>query len=427
MNKTSHSLVGHRAWSVFIGCLIVQGMTIGVSINCFGVLSTAICADQSFSVGDFSWVNTVRSLVAAVALPFLSHLMHRRFVRYLRITSLAMLLLMFGSLIAATTYTQVYQWYITAVLLGLGTSIFLVNQVYIITNWFERNTALFIGIAGAASGLAGMLLNPVVSVMIQSYGWQRTLMGMSLAAIALGSIGCYQFVFSPKEIHLQPYGHEDVAHAGQAQPISNGKIIGRPGAVMFYLVGFVFWANSCISGFILHLPTYATEMRLPLQTGALFASCVMLGNIVGKVALGFLCDRFDYRSVFRTTLMMISAACAAMALLTENQLILLVSCAIIGMSQSVYVVLTHLLVRDIYRRERYLAVFARLQLYTTLLSAPVFTLVGYIYDAVGSYQPSLLAGSGIMMAAVVCLSAIFRRQKRSTEFGECFSQIRQPL
>ncbi len=407
----------HHAFKMLIYCMLVQGAAIGICYNCFGVFMVAVCQTEGFSTASFSLANTIRVLSSAVTMFFFPRWVYGRMAGKLRYIVLACAITMFGAFAMGAFYHGLIGWYISSILLGMGGALFNLNQAYIIGNWCKKNTNFFIGLSGASSGIAGLIFNPLASWMIQLMGWKYTLLILcAFGCIAMCYGGMHMYL-TPEEIGCTPYMDKETKDR-------KGEKIRIPSVVIFpiavasilpILVLAVYFSSNCLAVCLPHLPNYATELGYILTTAALFSSFSMAGNILGKVVLGMLCDRFDWRKVTIGVFLLMGCACIGICLSGHNLLITLIFCLLMGMSQSTSNVLAHIMMKQLFGTRKYVDMFSKTSAISSIATAPIYTLMGWSYDRLGSYHLSFVLMGSLLLISAVILIIVFRLKKQGED------------
>src|SRR4029453_7012251 len=172
--------------------------------------------------GDFGWgIGTIGALMAvyyvvgAVFAPISGWLGERYGARHLM---LAGGLLYGSSMLLLGLVRQPWHFLLTfSVLLSLTQSICMVPLIAAVSGWFRRRLGLATGILWAAGGLGAAGLAPLVSVLLNTLGWQGTF--WSLGIIGGGIILSLTLLFRnhPADLGLTPYG------ANTADPPAVGR------------------------------------------------------------------------------------------------------------------------------------------------------------------------------------------------------------
>src|SRR3989442_9715633 len=176
----------HYGW-IIVGILVVV-QVIGSAISQSAGVMVAPLRDPH---GAFGWgIGTVGALMAvyyvvgAVFAPISGWLGERYGARHLM---LAGGLLYGSSMLLLGLVRQPWHFLLTfSVLLSLTQSICMVPLIAAVSGWFRRRLGLATGILWAAGGLGAAGLAPLVSVLLDTLGWQGTF--WSLGGIGGGRI-----------------------------------------------------------------------------------------------------------------------------------------------------------------------------------------------------------------------------------------------
>ncbi len=297
-------------WWIVIGGLLIMATCYTVFVNCIPIFQTHIVAELGISVGQFNTGVSITTVVAVFASLVIGKLTDKYSARVLgAITVLTSSIVLVG----LSFITAVWQLYVLCVIAGMvvvaGTRL-LVSVV--ISNWFTLKRGLAVSIALSGSGVGGVILSPLTSAMIESYGWRPAF--LLLAAVCLvASLPLVLIVFSsrPSERGLEPYG------AGQSEEkkvdrspdapvtVSIGWKVLRKNAGFWMLVfGFVMMGivnGAVITNSIANM-TSVTLDGVEVVTGGhstLWAGSVwsfyLAVVIVAKVSLGAIYDRFGLK------------------------------------------------------------------------------------------------------------------------------------
>lgn len=254
----------HKAWIMVIGCALFSMGTLAVIFGANGAFYVAICNDMGFSRGDISAWQQVHFLVAIPCMPIAVKLLERfgsRVVCTVTGASCAVAAALMG------TYTEVWQWSISAVLYGslgvLGTME--LACPIIIGNWFAKRAGFAIGAMGAICALSTSIISPLFTILIDMVGWR------SAYFIQTGVIGLLCIPFSlfvshlrPSDVGALPYGcdsscgdgsegNERVSDSGG---ISWRMVVSFPFVMLFLFAGV---SSFIASGFDAHLVGFATS------------------------------------------------------------------------------------------------------------------------------------------------------------------------
>jgi sugar phosphate permease len=129
-----------------------------------------------------------------------------------------------GSMVLLGVVRQPWHFLLTfSVLLSLTQAICMVPLMATVSGWFRRRLGLAPGILWTAGGLGAAGLAPLVSVMLDTLGWQGTF--WSLGVIDGGIILSLTLLFRnhPADLSILPYG----ATAADPPPVVQSPAIER--------------------------------------------------------------------------------------------------------------------------------------------------------------------------------------------------------
>jgi len=289
---------------------------------------------------------------------------------------------------------------------GLAAGILgIVLGTVVVNNWFVRYNSLVTGVALAAGGVASAILSPVISAVIEAAGWRAGFRAEALAALVLyAPLLLLPISYRPEDMGLAPLG----AKAGKAQSASPADASGqeRGHALLAALVIFTVFANI-VSTFPNHLPGVADSYALGAAVGAAMLSASMAANAVGKVLMGALAERFGVK---RPAIAYSAAVAGGLALLLTVHTVpaALAGGAVMGLAFSLTTVAPALVTKDIFGPERYRVIFPASTLIGTIANASAASLIGFLYDAAGSYSPAMLILIGLLCGIIFLLLALYR-------------------
>ncbi len=406
----------HRAWWMLIACIFYQGGSTGILYNCLGIFYTAICSDLGFRNGDLSLHSTIRTLATALAMPFTIKLLGRYRLKYVLTAEFAVVAVLFGSM---GLYSHLVWWYISGALMGLvGSSLFAVPVTLVINNWFKKKNGFAVGISLAASGLFGAVLNPVCSSLITAFGWRRAVFLMAgLAMLLVLPMTFFVMKLTPEEAGCRAYGEDSpevMREVKKNMPQGTAEYT-RPALVFALCVvvgGSITWTNQYYS----HLARYAGTIGYDLNVSALVTSCAMIGNIIGKVLMGILADKWNIWRSSWLAMAFVSAGFWILFIAGDGIPVYLFyfAAALLGITMAVGTIVPNLMTLDIYKAGGYQEKYGVVTAAGTLVGAVAFAVIGYTYDFTGSYHLSFFLS--LVMAAVFYAASItlFRIVKRET-------------
>ncbi|MBQ9719352.1 MAG: MFS transporter, partial [Oscillospiraceae bacterium] len=245
----------------------------------------------------------------------------------------------------------------------------------------------------------------------ESYGWRAGFRAEAVAALVLyAPLLVLPFAYRPEDRGLAPLGGERKT-AAQAPAGGESQAADRPRLLFAALLLMTAFANM-VSTFPNHLPGVADSYALSAAVGAAMLSASMIANALGKVAMGALAEHFGVK---RPALAYAAVLALGLGLLLAFRTVpaALAGGAILGLAFSLTTVVPALVTKDVFGAERYRAVFPAVTLAGTVANASAASLIGFLYDAAGSYHPAMLLLIALLGAISLLLLFLYRNRRES--------------
>ena len=279
----------HYGYIIVICCCLIMGFDVGISMSCAGIFYPPVSEALGVEIGTFSLYMSFSFLTSALMLSVAGKLLQKYSARWLLTLNSAVL----GVIIAAMgCLNEVWEFYIAGALMGVTLAFLLyLSFPTLLNRWFNARVGFFMGICSAASGIGGILLNPVGASLITTYSWRGAywIFGLFILIIVTPILG-WLIRDYPKDKGLLPFGYKKKEDSTEetTEGISYKSAVRMASFYALILFGFLIMAVSTLNLFI---PSFVTNIGFSLSQAALAASAIMAGVTIGKVALGFINDR----------------------------------------------------------------------------------------------------------------------------------------
>ena len=274
-----------------LGCVAIGAMF------SLPVLLRPISEDTGWSTTGVSTAMTIGFLALAFASMFWGTLSDRFGPRVVVIAGSALLA---GSLALASQATSLIQFQLVfGLIVGGATAAIFAPMMACVTGWFETQRSLAVSLVSAGMGMAPMTMAPLAAWLVSAYDWRTTL--LILAAIAaVIMIPAALLVRSPPALQSSNAGPSQ--DAGANAEMSVGQAIKTPQFIILLLTNFFCCATH--SGPIFHTVSYAITCGIPMIVAVSIYSVEGLAGMGGRIAFGFLGDRFGAKNVLVTGLLL---------------------------------------------------------------------------------------------------------------------------
>ncbi len=147
-----------------------MGVNTGLLMSCAGIFYQPVSRSLGISVGEFGIYMSLSFITSGLMLSVAGSLMERFSARALLTASSALSGL---CLLAMGFFTSVWEFYAVGCLQGVALAFLMYMSFPILVNrWFNTRVGLMIGICSAASGIGGVVFNPIGGWLITDYGWR---------------------------------------------------------------------------------------------------------------------------------------------------------------------------------------------------------------------------------------------------------------
>jgi MFS family permease len=274
-----------------LGCVAIGAMF------SLPVLLRPISEDTGWSVTGVSTAMTIGFLALAVASMVWGALSDRYGPRLVVVAGSVMLA---ASIALASQATSLIQFQLVfGLIVGAATAAIFAPMMACVTGWFETQRSLAVSLVSAGMGMAPMTMSPLVAWLVSAYDWRTTLLIVA-AIVAAVMIPAAFLVRSPPALLSSDAGTS--ADAGPQPEMSVRQAIRTPQFIILLLTNFFCCATH--SGPIFHTVSYAITCGIPMIAAVTIYSVEGLAGMGGRVAFGFLGDRFGAKNVLVVGLLM---------------------------------------------------------------------------------------------------------------------------
>lgn len=380
-----------------------MGIDVGLVFSCAGIFYDPVSKALGVSIGKFGLYMAISYIASTLMLAPAGRLMEKYGARRLLTVSSLILGLTVGTM---GLFDSVWEFYGAGVVMGITLAFLLYLSFPILVNaWFKTKVGLMIGICSAASGIGGMLFNPMGGAMIVSWGWRPAYMvfGGMILLIVTPLIGLL-LRDRPEDKGLLPYGYKTDSDESRQVSVAEGveyhDALRMPVFYAVLLFAFIMMAVSTLNLFI---PKYMRVVGFSEVQASLAAAAVMAGVTGGKLLLGAINDRNCLYGVLACTLFGVAGI---VLLLTggETMWVMMAGCFLFGWEYAGVTVQTAMLTGHAFGKKHYTRIYAFISIALAAGGALASGGWGLLADAT-SYPTIFIVGA--VTLAVGCLLGVY--------------------
>lgn len=403
MKKKSKLFYG---WIVVFGCILITMTMVPPIMALSNKYLIYVTEDLNISRSAFTFANTVLQALGIFLSPFVTKNLARGNMRLIQSLSIIGYCVCYFAYSLATGPLYLY-------IISFALGIFYLNATLIpvsmmVTNWFQKRRGLAMSLAMAGIGVGGTIFSPVLTFLLENYGWRATyrIMALIIFVIALPA-ALFLLKKKPEDMGLSALG-ADEAPAGSAVKAAPPpdtlrlSVSESKSKFFFWLLLLGMLTNGIINaGALGHFPPAMQETHGAAVQAAVI-SMYSLISIGGKLLLGWINDRFGVvvSSAYACTLFGLSFVFILLS--TNNAGMLYAMAVVFGLGNAIGTVTPPLITAEVFGREKYSAAYGIANSFSQVGLSLGSLAVASIYDASGSYRTAWILLLLLTAVTLVC-------------------------
>jgi MFS family permease len=381
------------ALPLVVAGFVISFVVIGGGIDTVSVFLNAIAIATDWSRSGLSLGVSVGAVMAAVSTPVVGALVDRHGVRVPMVAGVGLLAVGFSILAAMHAP---WQFVVANVFLGPGFAACALLPITVaVTLHVPERTALALGIVGAGASAGALVLAPVAQAVIQTLGWRGTYLAMGVA-IVFTPLPFLLFALPRGRLRARPTSASATAvTAGQP---NLRRELRQPGvlplAAVMILPGLTAFSVS------VHLVPYLVGLGHSAATAAAALGATVGISAIGKIAGGFMGDRFGVLRILRLALLLDVVSLAFLQ--HAGGLGSLAGFVVLyGLALGTQIAVIPMIAVSVIGTARFGTLFGILQLAAMLAAAVGPIASGLIFDATGRYNGAVVLWLASMVGAAM--------------------------
>lgn len=387
----------------------VDFISVGFFFYSFGIFFLALTEEFGATRLGISLAFMVSSIVGAIFGPYIGRLLDSRPIKPIMIGGALLLATGYGLMSQITAMWQFY--FIAGTFLAIGGST-MGGQASskLVANWFIQKRGLALGIATMGISGSGVLMPTLASVLINEFGWRYSYMIFALTILVLViPVVALWVITAPEDIGQLPDGEKPPEEdSGPAIVFPQIELTSYDilKSSNFWLIALTFSILiGVFQAILLHMVPQFIDKGFSTERAAFVLSVAATVGVLGKVAFGWLIDRYH-----PTTAVWVSIGTqfvgAAGILLLDSYPLLLAASALYGFGMGGVIPLNGAIAGQAFGRFHFGRVMGLLRPAILPIQGATTPLAGWIYDQTGSYLLAFEVFFGAWLVAGIAITMV---------------------
>jgi MFS family permease len=400
MRNDEPAVTGGETNRAYYGWRVVLAACLGVMVG-FGSLFV-----YTFSVfmkplgAEFGWSREAISRgfgFAAITVAICSPTIGQWLDRYGPRRIILPCMTVFGCGIASLALLRPHLWqfYATCILLGVvGNGAAHLAYSRAISTWFEQRLGMALALVMAGAGLGSMILPVFAQTLISRAGWRAAYLALGVVALLIGLPLTWRYV----------HERESPARSSGAAPgVGMTWQQGLRTLPFWIIVAVLFVSSVAMNGTITHLAAMLSDRGISARGAALSASLLGGSSLIGRVAVGWVLDRF-FGSRVACVVYLITAAGILLLARADTLLLGCLAAGLIGVGAGGEADITPYLLTRYFGLHAFSTLYGITWTFYAIAGAIGPVVLGRAFDATGSYTSLLsLLAVGLALAGALML------------------------
>ena len=394
----------YYGWFIVAVCALLMGTMTSFLVSLEGLYLVPMSEEMGISRSAVSLAATCSGGIGLLLSPVVGKMMSKKSIRNIMTVSVAGAMLSYYLRSYVKTSLQLY---LVSIAMGAFYAFAATVPIAVLTSrWFVKKQGLAFSIAAIGSSFGTMIWSPVLTGLIDDYGWRIANRYLALAIFAvLTPLVFFVVRNDPADKGLDPYGAGEETDDKKTETITAGPSLGqaRKSLAFWFLLLGIFIMMITVGG-TKHVPAFLTDSGFSPENVALYTSLYAFAGILSKLLMGIVCDRFGIKGGLVMGLGLTVAA-YIVAFYVNSFAMLIVIAVINGLASGRTTILPPIFTKQYFGTEHYSEIYGWVNAIVSLGMAVNGTVIALIYDNTGNYNAAwyfIIATS--VLSAVILLA-----------------------
>ena len=389
----------YYGWIVVVACFASTMAAFGTMYS-FSVFFGHIASAFDQSTESTSLIFSLQSVVTYTGAAVVGLYVDRIGVRRLLVVAMA---LVGGGLYGASQLRSL--WGVTiayGLVAAAGFAIVITIGMASTPRWFGRRRGLANGIATSGTGVGLLLAPPFATVLIDLFGWRNAYLGFTVVVLAVLAVATLLLADGP-EVAGVDTGEEFADGTASVDSDTTHSPLGdipatvrHPSFLLVFLAVLLTYMPVYVV--LVFLVEFAGSVGVGRTTGVLAVSAVGVANVLGRNVAGIASDWFGRDYLAAACALVIGATTAGLTVLPTPAAFLALA-VVFGVGYGGIGSLISPLLAELFGTGDVYALFGLTSVSFAVAGSVAPYLAGAGYDALGTYQPVLVASGVVGLVA----------------------------
>jgi MFS family permease len=377
-----------RGWPVVGAAMVGIGFGPGLYQNLSSLFVVGPVAEFGWSRGDIATAAGL-GLLGGLAVPFLGRLVDRLGARAMIVAGMLLLAAVYAGMAMLTGPLWQYQALVFGLALSVpGTSAIVYGKL--IAQRFEAHRGMALGIATSGISITSLALAPVLGVVIAAYGWR---IGFLSLCVVVGGLALPVVLGLLRNTPAGPTRPGPNAQ-GAAFPVAGMTARATRRDLRYWSLGLcAALINVASVGLVTSLVPFGLDRGLATAEAALLVTGFAASQVVGRLVMGALVDRFRPQATAAIFAAISALAFVALQLPAPGFPLLFAFVFFAGLMNGAEHDLLPFLTARLFGIRAYGEVYGTLIMISLFGTAIGVTAFGRLHDATGSYSIALVVAA----------------------------------
>jgi MFS family permease len=397
----SERSIHYAGWGVAAAAALGMFVSFAsVLVYTFGIFLKPIAETFGWNRESVSGAFGIAAMTAAVCAPITGMLLDRFGPRRVIVPAV----IVFGGTFASLSLLTAHLWHYYLLFFVFGTMAMATSQVAYsraISTWFNERLGAALAFGMCGSALGAMILPPIAQRLIDGLGWRHAALTIGIAIVAIGLPTVLGFV-----------RERPGSRTAEGRQVATGATVGEGlrDYRFWILVVVLFCISIAQNGAVTHLSALLTDRGINADRAAIAVSALGGAALLGRLATGWLVDRFF--APYVSFVLLAGAALGTFLLSSAASLSVgVLAASLIGFSMGGEADVIPYLVARYFGLRSFSVLYALTWTFYAIAGAIGPILMGKAFDATGSYASLLvwLAAATVVIAPLMLLLPRYER------------------